>query len=284
MAARITSIIGLQNLTNLVDFFADWNSLQTVNLSELTQLLNIDVSDQLSISTDNKSLTSVNLSGSTTIEVLRLDDSDFSAGAPDISALANLQLLDMSYCGLSGIIDLSMFPALTIIYLRGNEDITSVTLSEQYLDDVDFSENALTQESVDTTLMWLDGSGVENGNVNLINGTNASPSVEGIDTGNRLVNKGWDVQYNIPPLTVYTVSTLPTVGRDCELNNSFSLYAIESDLLEVTRFYTNGALTEIYLGDNTSFYAYAFSSDAVDIYTANISSTTGELSNKLICS
>jgi hypothetical protein len=253
-------------------------------LSELTQLLNIDVSDQLSISTDNKSLTSVNLSGSTTIEVLRLDDSDFSAGAPDISALANLQLLDMSYCGLSGIIDLSMFPALTIIYLRGNEDITSVTLSEQYLDDVDFSENALTQESVDTTLMWLDGSGVENGSVNLINGTNASPSVEGIDTGNRLVNKGWDVQYNIPPLTVYTVSTLPTVGRDCELNNSFSLYAIESDLLEVTRFYTNGALTEIYLGDNTSFYAYAFSSDAVDIYTANISSTTGELSNKLICS
>jgi len=45
MATVITSITGLQNLTNLLTFNADWNSLQTVNLSGLTQLTNVDISD-----------------------------------------------------------------------------------------------------------------------------------------------------------------------------------------------------------------------------------------------
>ena len=284
MASRITSITGLQNLTGLVNFYADWNSLTSVNLSNLTNLIEVDISDQNTVIDSEDCLKSVNLSGSTAIEELRLDDNDFSAGAPDISALTSLRELDMDECQLSGVIDLSMFPDLTYIDLNGNINITSVTLSEQLLTYVDLSYNALTQECVDDVLMWLDGSGVENGSLYLDGETNASPTVQGIDNIISLVGKGWTVDYNVPATTVYTVSTLPTVGRDCDLGNSTSLFALESDPANVTRFYTNGGLTDLYLGDDTSFYSYAASASPLIIYTANISSTTGVLSDKLICS
>jgi Leucine-rich repeat (LRR) protein len=38
MQAKITSITGLQNLTNLQEFIAEYNSLTTVDLSGLTNL------------------------------------------------------------------------------------------------------------------------------------------------------------------------------------------------------------------------------------------------------
>jgi hypothetical protein len=196
MAARITSITGLQNLTGLVNFYADWNSLTSVNLSGLTNLLLVDVSDQNSIIGNQNCLTSINLSGSTAIEVLRLDDSDFSAGYPDISALASLLVLDMDQCQLSGVIDLSIFPNLISIDLSSNNNITSVILLEQFLNHVNLGQNALTQECVDDVLMWLDGSGVENGYVDLSGGTNAAPSQQGIDHADSLISKGWQVLYN----------------------------------------------------------------------------------------
>ena len=49
MATTITSVTGLQNLTNLQRFNADWTSLQTVNLSGLTQLTNVDISDTIKL-------------------------------------------------------------------------------------------------------------------------------------------------------------------------------------------------------------------------------------------
>ena len=45
MAAVITSITGLQNLPNLTNFNADFNGLQSVNLSGLTSLIYADISD-----------------------------------------------------------------------------------------------------------------------------------------------------------------------------------------------------------------------------------------------
>ena len=113
MAAAITSIIGLQNLTNLQDFRADWNSLTTVNLSGLPNLTYVDISDNEIPGTTNPSLTSVNLSGSTAITELRLDDSNFSAGIPNITGLTSLEFLDMDQCSISGILDFSGFPAIT---------------------------------------------------------------------------------------------------------------------------------------------------------------------------
>jgi len=200
MASRITSITGLQNLTGLVNFYADWNSLTSVNLSNLPNLVDVDVSDQNSIPDNENSLTSVNLSGSTAIEQLRLDDSNFSAGIPDITGLPSLQYFDMDQCSISGSIDISSssFNSLTGFDLSGNS-ITSITLPEANLDDVNLGNNALTEESVDDVLQWLDGSGVENGYVSLEGGTNAIPSSAGLTAKENLQNKGWNVYVNQAP-------------------------------------------------------------------------------------
>jgi hypothetical protein len=200
MSARITSITGLQNLTGLVNFYADWNSLTSVNLSNLTNLIDVDISDQYDIITDENCLTSVNLSGSTAIEELRLDDSNFSAGMPDISGLTNsLRILDMDQCQLSGVIDMSQFSALTSIDFGGNINITSVTLPEAYLDNVDFANNAFTEIAVNDTLQWLVGSNVENGYVSLEGGTNAIPTDYGLTAKTTLQDRGWDVYVNQAP-------------------------------------------------------------------------------------
>ena len=201
MATVITSITSLQNLTNLQTFNADWNSLQTVNLSGLTNLINVDVSDsELLDGSGNPSLTGINLSGCTALEELRLDDSDFSAGIPDLSGLTSLRWLDMDQCGISGTIDISgsSFNNLTFIDLSGN-DITSIILPEANLNNVNLNGNALTATAVDYTLQWLAGSSVENGNVNLAGGTNAIPTENSAAARAILLDRGWNVTVNQAP-------------------------------------------------------------------------------------
>lgn len=194
--SSIISITGLQNLNNLQEFYADWNSLATVNLSGLSNLKVADVSDCEEPGTGAKSLKSVNLTGCTALENLRLDDSDFSAGIPNLTGLTSLQYLDLDQCGITGNVDLSTLPALTGFDLSGNTGLTSVTVFEQQLNDVAISNAALTEESVNDILMWLDGSGVINGYVDLSGGTNAVPTGNGAAAKNNLINKGWNVFVN----------------------------------------------------------------------------------------
>ena len=201
MATVITSITGLQNLTNLETFNADWNSLQTVNLSGLTNLINVDVSDtELLDGSGNPSLTGINLSGCTALEELRLDDSDFSAGIPNLSGLTSLRWLDMDQCSISGTLDISdqSFNNLTFIDLQGN-DITSITLPEAYINNLNLNGNALTATAVDYTLQWLAGSNVENGFVDLAGGTNAIPTANSAAAKATLQDRGWEVIVNQGP-------------------------------------------------------------------------------------
>ena len=200
MATTITSVTGLQNLTNLQTFNADWTSLQTVNLSGLTQLVNVDVSDTIKLDDSGHSLTGINLSGCTALEQLRLDDSDFSAGIPDLSGLTSLQWIDMDQCSISGTIDISdsSFNNLTGFDFSSNS-ITSITLPEANLNDVNLNNNALTEEAVNNTLQWLDGSGVENGYVDLSGGDNAIPTGNGATAKTNLQGKGWTVNVNQAP-------------------------------------------------------------------------------------
>ncbi len=198
MATTITSITGLQNLTNLQTFNADWTSLQTVNLSGLTQLTNVDVSDtELADGSGTPSLTSVNLTGCTALQQLRLDDNDFSAGIPSLAGLTSLQYIDMDQCNISGAVDISAqsFNALTGFDLSGNA-ITSIQLPEALLNDVVLYNNALTEEGVNNVLQWLDGSGVEGGYVDLSGGTNAVPTGNGATAKTNLQGKGWTVVVN----------------------------------------------------------------------------------------
>lgn len=207
MSATITSITGLQNLTNLQEFYADWNSLTSVNLSGLANLVDVDISDNdIPGSEGDPSLTSVNLTGCTALQTLRLDDSNFSAGIPNLTGLNSLVFFDMDQCSISGAIDISMLPALAGFDLNGNTGLTSVTIFEQVLNDVNISNAALTEASVNDILGWLDGGGETNGFVDLSEGTNAIPTGDGLTAISNLQSKGWNVLVNGTTTTTTTIN------------------------------------------------------------------------------
>ena len=198
MAAVVTSVTGLQNLTNLQNFNADYNGLQSVNLSGLTSLIYVDISDNdLLDGSGNPSLTSVNLSGCTNLQELRLDDSNFSAGIPSLAGLTSLALIDFDQCSISGIVDLTGLPALVELDFYGNTALTSIIIDDAqpiqyfYASNCDFTETA-----VDDILVVLSNNGVTGGNVELDGGTSAIPSATGLAAKLALEADGWTVTVN----------------------------------------------------------------------------------------
>lgn len=197
MAASIVSITGLQNLPSLQGFYADWNGLQSVNLSGLTNLTTVDISDCDVPGTSTPSLTTVNLTGCTALEQLRLDDSEFSGGIPNLSGLTSLILVDFDQSNISGILDFSGFPVITDIDVFGNAGITSVIISSAQPITYFTAENCgLTETAVDDILVALDDNGEASGAVYLDGGTNAIPSATGLAAKTNLEGKGWTVNVN----------------------------------------------------------------------------------------
>ena len=200
--ANLIEITNLQNLKNLQEFRADYNSLVNVNLSGLTNLTWVDISDCDRINSVSSSLTGVNLTGCTGLIELRLDDSDFSGGIPNLTGLSSLEWIDMDQCGITGSINLSSISSLKGFDLSGNSAMTEVIISStQSLgdgQDVNLFSCALTQQSVDNILVTLSNNGVSNGYVQLEGGTNAIPSATGLAAKEVLEGRGWSVDVNLP--------------------------------------------------------------------------------------
>lgn len=197
MAASITSITGLQNLPNLQNFNADFNGLQSVNLSGLTSLLYVDISDNNIPGGSTNSLTSVNLSGCTGLLELRLDDSNFSGGIPNLTGLTSLSVIDFDQSNISGVLDFSSYPALYSIDVFGNAGITSVIIADtQPINFFNASDCSLTETAVDDILVVLNNNGLSGGVAYLDGGTNAIPSATGLAAVATLQANGWTVQVN----------------------------------------------------------------------------------------
>ena len=201
MAATLTSIRGLQNLTNLQELNLDWNSLTEVDLSGMSSLIYVDISDQNSPNVEEDNcLTSVNLSGCTAIEELRLDDSDFSNGMPDLTGLNELRLIDFDQCGIIGTVDISGFPLLERFDFSDNEGLNRIIISSSQPlgsnGDLYAYDCALTQTAVNNILIALAANVIDNGYVDLTGGTNAIPGASGLAAKATLEGRGWDVYVN----------------------------------------------------------------------------------------
>jgi hypothetical protein len=201
MAAPIVSITGLQNLNNLQSFDADWNSLVSIDLSGLQNLTYVDISDCEDPVSSANSLTTVNVSGCTALENLRMDDSNFSAGLPSLAGLNSLLYLDADQCEITGEVDLSGLPSLNGVDLESNTGLTSVVItSSQPLGDngegIYLHYCSLTEESVDAILVALSTNGILNGYIDLAGGSNAPPSVTGLAAKSVLEGNGWTVEVN----------------------------------------------------------------------------------------
>ena len=198
MAAVITTITGLQNLVNLNIFSADYNGLQSVDLSGLTNLLEVDISRNNIPGSPSKSLNSVNLAGCTALQELRLNDSNFSEGIPSLAGLTSLSLIDFDECNIIGVVDLTGLPALTTLDLNGNSALTSIIIAEaQPIIQFDGYECALTETAVDNILIELNSNGVINGSLYLDGGANAAPSALGLAAKVVLEGNGWGVFVNV---------------------------------------------------------------------------------------
>lgn len=289
MAAVITSIIGLQNLTNLQNFNADWNGLTSVNLSNLPNLTYVDISDCDIPGTSTPSLTSVNLSGCIALEELRLDDNDFSAGIPNLYGLESLRYIDFDQCSITGSVDISGLSALEGFDFSGNTGLTELVISSSQPLGFDgqelYASNcALTQTAVDNILVALSESDVESGYIDLSGGDNASPSQTGIDAANVLVDdKNWSLDYDVTAIN-YTVSNQSSSTRDCELSPNIGVYSLQSNPLQVVRFYSNANLTSPFLGTEDAFFTFVLYSAPTNVYTANIDPVTGNVTNIQLCS
>lgn len=211
MASSIVSITGLQNLPNLTNFNADFNGLQSVNLSNLPNLIYVDISDCDIPGTSAPSLTSVNVSGCTALQELRLDDSNFSGGFPNLSGADALIYMDIDQSGITGSVDISNLPVLEGFDFSGNTGLTELIISDtQPLGGNGYEllvyNCALTQTAVDNILVALSESAVTNGYVDLSGGTNAAPGAAGLAALTTLTGKGWSYDVNSTPTTTTTTT------------------------------------------------------------------------------
>jgi hypothetical protein len=249
MGAQITAITGLQNLTNLQDFRADWNALETIDLSGLTNLTYLDVSDCEELGSTG--LKSMNITGCTALQSLYIDDNDFSAGFPDLSSCTSLQYFDADQCILQGSIDLSNLPALKGFDLSGNTNLTEIIISStQPLgngQNVNFGNcSSLTQTALDNILQQLASSSVSNGYIYFEN--TDIPSLErGIPALATMVdNKGWSLQADTYSETRTTTDVYGTSGEACTAltnNQTIGLYVYTGTNVEVgNRIFTDSRL------------------------------------------
>jgi len=206
--AQIVSMRGLQHLTSLAYINVDYNALETINLSNLPNLIYADVSDCDVPGTNISSLKSFNLSGSTNIQELRLDDSDFSSGI-NVSNLINLEWLDVDQCNLPSL-DVSGLSSLYYLDAWGNTNMTSLDITGcSSLVDLYADSCSLTQASVNAILIELDNLGNVSGYIDIAGGTNAAPTGLGAAAVISLQNKGWTLNYNGPAITT-TTTAAPT--------------------------------------------------------------------------
>jgi hypothetical protein len=240
--ASLTSITGLQNLTNLERFVADDHNLTSVNLSGLSNLNHVDVGDNELPGNSINSLTSINLSGCTSLTYLRLDDSDFSAGFPDLSDCTSLEYIDFDGCGLVGSVDISNLTVLEQFDFVDNTELTELIISStQPLStggqELLINDCALTQTAVDNILVALASGSVSNGYIRIDNdngaGTNATPGELGREALLELDNRGWS----------FTI----TNGNHTELTLAFE--ALEEDICAstytITQYIASGSVIEV---------------------------------------
>jgi len=238
MGAGLTSITGLQNLTNIQDFRADWSFLTSIDLSGLTNLTYVDVSDQDAVVGGANCLASIDLSGCTSLQSLYIDDNDFSAGFPDLSDCTSLRYFDFDQNNLVGSVDLSNLPALEGFDMNGNTELTEVIISRtQPLGDngteILLNNCALTQTAVDNILLELASGSISNGYIQLDGGTNATPGQIGRESLFVLNTRNWSIDVTNGNHTALTVAKELLEEDICASTYTITHYIASGSSIEV---------------------------------------------------
>jgi hypothetical protein len=241
MGATITSFTGLQNLTNIEQFRADYNSLTSIDLSGMSTLTIVDLSDNDLPGSSTNSPVSVNLSGCTSLESLYLDDNDLSAGFPDLSDCTSLSYIDFDQCGIVGSVDISNLPLLEYIDFGSNLGLTELIISRnQPIGDngmeVTLNDCAFSQTAVDNILLELASGSVSNGYIDIDNnndGTNATPGEAGRESLFVLNSRGWSFDVVNGNHTALTVAKELLEADICASTYTITQYIVSGSAIEV---------------------------------------------------
>jgi hypothetical protein len=238
MGATITSITGLQNLTSLRDFRADYNSLTSVDLSGMSSLTYVDISDCDIPGSSVSSLTSINVSGCTSLQELRLDDNNFSAGFPNLSSLSSIKNIDFDQCGLVGTVNISNLSTLQNFDFVGNTNLTNLIISRNQplaVEDVSLQlgECALTQDSVNNILIELANNNSTSSYtvLDLEGGANAAPSGSGVEAFYSLVDRNWTVFTNFPSYSLWSLAPQVDFDSICTNESRIDFTTLPADTL-----------------------------------------------------
>jgi hypothetical protein len=279
--AAITAITGLRNLPNLQELRLEGgnNGCETIDVSGLTNLTYLDVSDMDIPDTSDPSLKYLNVDGCTSLTTIYMDDSDFSEGFPDLSSVAGtLEYFDADQCGITGSLNLSGFPALKGFDLNGNTGLTSVTISSsQPLGggrEIYFDGCALTETAVDNILVALSENGITGGYVDLSGGTNAIPGATGDSALEVLGENGWNWDVNTAPPGYVGIAA----STDFDITGDFTIemFVRFDSLIGNQRPYSFGTYPAAnaisFEGDGASLYFWANNASPV---SGSTSLTTG---------
>jgi hypothetical protein len=244
-SANATEARGLQNLINLTNLEIDNNALTSIDVSGMSNLIRLDVSDCTIPQTEGaKSLTSVNVTGCTSLESLYIDDSDLSE-FPDLSDCTSLINLDADQCNLVGSVDISHLTALEYVDFNGNTELTEVIISRNQPlgadgNEIYFNGCALTQTSVDNILLELASGSVSNGYVQIDGGTNATPGEVGRESLLILSDRGWSFDVTNGNHTMLTVAYELLETNICASTNTNERYIVNGSAITVgNKLYTN---------------------------------------------
>ncbi len=243
MGATVTSFTGLQNLTNIQQFRADYNSLTSIDLSGMSTLTTVDLSDNDVPGSGTNSLSSVNLSGCTSLETLYLDDSNFSAGFPDLSDCTSLKYIDFDQCDLVGSVDISNFSALEGFDFNSNTGLTELIISSSQTSlcfdgrELLVNDCNLAQTAVDNILLELASGSVSNGYIKIDNsngaGTNATPGAAGRAALAILNSRGWNFDVANGNHTELTLAIELDEVNICGSTNVSTFYIASGSNLQV---------------------------------------------------
>ena len=241
MGATITSFTGLQNLTNIQEFKADYNGLTSIDLSGMSTLTEVDLSDNDLPDSGTNSLSSVNLSGCTSLQFLYLDGNNFPTGFPDLSDCTSLAYIDFDQCNLVGSVDISNLPVLLSFDFWGNTQLTELIISKnQPLGDEGellVHDCALTQTAVDNILVALASGSVSNGYIRIDNvedtGTNAAPGEAGRDSLFILSERGWSFDVTFGNHTELTLKYEALEANICASSTVAYAYIVSGSSVEV---------------------------------------------------
>jgi hypothetical protein len=183
-----TEVRGIKNFTSLVDIEIDYHNFPSFDVSGITTLEELDLSN-------NALLSYVNFGNLPVLDDLALDSCNFS-GAFDFTIFPAIERIGVHNNNFTSI-DASNLLNLQFLIVYNNPNLSNLDITgSPSIDYIIVNDCAIPTLLVDSILVQLDTNGITDGSAELSGGTNGIPTATGLAAKASLEGKGWTVNVN----------------------------------------------------------------------------------------